>query len=68
MEESKAKFPSKAIGGHNNKPLADSAMVILKVYLQKELLNCFKIDVKSVITMTLKVFRARLGIPTKFSE
>ena len=67
MEESKSKFQSKALAG-NNKLLPDSAMVVLKVYLQKELFNCFKIDVKSVITMSLKVFRLRLGIPTKFSE
>ena len=67
MEESKSKFQSKALAG-NIKLLPDSAMVVLKVYLQKELFNCFKIDVKSVITMSLKVFRARLGIPTKFSE
>ena len=67
MEESKSKFQSKALAG-NNKLLPDSAMVVLKVYLQKELFNCFKIDVKSVMTMSLKVFRARLGIPTKFSE
>jgi hypothetical protein len=67
MEESKTTHPTKAAAGES-KPLPDTATVALKVYLQKELFKCYMIDVKSVKTMSLKAFRSKLGIPTKFSE
>jgi hypothetical protein len=68
MEESKTKkHPTKAAAG-DSKPLPDTATVVLKVYLQKELFKCYMVDVKSVKTMPLKAFRSKLGIPTKFSE
>ncbi len=49
-------------------PLPDSATVIIKVYLEKDLIKSYMIDVKSVKTMPLKVFRSKFGIPTKFTE
>ncbi len=65
MEESK--YPTTGHEG-SDQPLADTATVVLKVYLQKDLIKSYMIDVKSVKTMPLNVFRDKFGIPTKFNE
>ena len=65
MEETKQPTPTLA---GSDQPLADNATVVLKVYLQKDLIKAYMIDVKSVKTMPLNVFRSKFGIPTKFGE
>jgi hypothetical protein len=66
MEESKC--PTTIVLAGDDQPLPDTATVVLKVYLQREVIKCYMIDVKSVKTISLKVFRSRFGIPTKFSD
>ena len=66
MEESK--IPTTIVLAGDDQPLPDTATVVLKVYLQKEVIKCYMIDVKSVKTMSLQVFRSKFGIPTNFSE
>jgi hypothetical protein len=65
MEETKQPTPTLA---GSDQPLPDNATVVLKVYLQKDLIKAYMIDVKSVKTMPLNVFRSKFGIPTKFGE
>jgi hypothetical protein len=65
MEETKQ--PSVGFSG-SDQPLPDNATVVLKVYLQKDLIKAYMIDVKSVRTMPLDVFRSKFGIPTRFGE
>ena len=65
MEETKQPTPALA---ESDQPLPDTATVVLKVYLQKDLIKAYMIDVKSVKTMPLNVFRSKFGIPTKFGE
>ena len=36
--------------------------------MQREIIKCYMIDVNSVKTMSLHIFRSRFGIPTKFSN
>ena len=65
MEETKQPNPAISDSDH---PLPDNATVVLKVYLQKDLIKAYMIDVKSVKTMPLNVFRSKFGIPTRFGE
>ena len=65
MEETKHPIPGFSV---SDQPLPDNATVVLKVYLQKDLIKAYMIDVKSVKTMPLNVFRSKFGIPTKFGE
>ena len=65
MEETKQPTPTLT---SSDQPLPDNATVVLKVYLQKDLIKAYMIDVKSVKTMPLNVFRSKFGIPKKFGE